>query len=409
MIIENIEYYRFNITIDYYKNLIYVKSLSNNYNDVTINILDSNSSNNDDNLLYSTQSEFHKDLTIWYRVFKDFTDLYGIKVNIIYENEIIKSEYFRFKNNFGNNIKPIALKIVHSYLGVGDIIAVSPLIRKLYKIYNQKITFICDKKVYEFYKNNIYINSIINYDDVDDNFINNYHIFDVFDNSPNHIYYSDLKLLASSNLGITLKESEMEYDYIPDKYIDIPELPKKYICINPYITGIDRSWEKKQWQKLVDLLNNIGIYVVSIGKRNDENGGPYHNLNIRLGVDLAGKECQNNLSQTWYIINKSDMFIGFDTGMYIFAGTTDTNILMLGWYGDPYYHQAVRNGDRNYKFHTVRGDCDVYCLTDPKFDVDIHGNIILRHPVQECMLNKNFICKPTPESTYIKIKDILYS
>ena len=96
----------------------------------------------------------------------------------------------------------------------------------------------------------------------------------------------------------------------------------------------------------------------------------------------------------------------FDSGIYIFAGTTDANILMLGWYGDPYYHQAVRRESKDYKFYTVRGDCDIYCLTDPRIDIDEHGTVTRRHAVWHCRLKKNFQCIPTVEQTYNKIIEI---
>ena len=202
------------------------------------------------------------------------------------------------------------------------------------------------------------------------------------------------------------KDEELETVYFPDEFIPI-ELPEKYVCINTGIRGPERSWEKEKWQSLVNQLNNDGIYVVSIGRDSGEPIKPYHNLDIKLGLDLCGNSLQNSLSQTWHIINKSDIFISFDTGLYLFAGTTDTHILMLGWCGDPYYHQSYRNGSKYYKFSTVRGECSEYCLTDPKWDLLEHGNLKLRHVAPKCELGIDFRCKPTVEQTFNEVKLIL--
>jgi len=302
------------------------------------------------------------------------------------------------------NKKPVAVYVWHE-LGMGDQIAITPLIRKLYNIYGEKITLFTPTPYFEFikefFKNNPYIEKHIK---VGDENSENYEKFIVFHNNWNDYYYSDLRQLAANGAGFTLKEEEMDLDYFPDSYINIDELPEKFVCINPYISGIDRTWEREKWQELVDRLNGDGIFVVSIGK-GIENVN-YYNLDIKLGIDLCNKECQNNLSQTWHIINKSEFFVSFDSGIFIFAGTTDTHIIQIGWYGDPYYHMPMRKGIRGYKYDHIRGECDVYCLTDPKFDLYLLGTIMAKHKVQTCVLDKNWICKPSPEKVYLKIKEL---
>ena len=294
----------------------------------------------------------------------------------------------------------IGINIINQ-IGLGDFMAITPLLRKLYYIFNQKIIIFGSSGYLDFIKNNPYV----------ENFYSNYNledfkdceIYNIFDDW-NSYYYYDLRQLCASKFNLFLKENEMEYNYYPDEYIKIDELPEKYVCLNPYTSGPDRSWEIEKWQELVDKLNNDGICVVTIGK--GENG-PFHHLDIKLGVDLCGDERQNDLSQTWHIINNSDCFVSFDCGMYIFAGTTNTQIIQLGWYGDHYLHAPIRNGKRFEKYSCIRGNCDIFCLTDPKYDFLEHGNIKTRHPVWTCVLNTNFSCKPDVNGVYFEIKNYL--
>lgn len=392
-----IDDYHFSITMDLYEDTIYVKSLSSKYRDVFVNIKDEN-----DYSIYGSSCYFqHKSETYWFKLIDPITDydyLYVEITDALDNDKIIKKEKFRIKDKCGHIIKPIIVHIVQK-MGVGDVMSITPFIRKLYNIYDRKIDLYCHDIHSEFFRNNIYLNSVnlksLPQDD-------KHEIFRVFDETPNAYYYSDMKQLAPKSAGMTLKEEELFYDYSPESFDVIEELPSRYVCLNPRIIGPDRSMEKSEWQYIVDELNKDNIPVVTIGRED----GSFHKLDIKIGVDLAGDERQKNLSQTWHIINGGDIFVGFDTGMYIFAGTTDTHILLLGWYGDPYYHQAIRQGSRNYKFTHLRGPCDVYCLTDPKFDVDEWSTIKMRHPVWNCPLNKNFICKPSPKMIVNEIKNI---
>jgi len=322
------------------------------------------------------------------------------------------SPIFTYTHIKQHEIKPIAVYAWHE-LGLGDSMSLSPIIRKLSNIYDEKITLFWPTPkfnlVKDFYKNNPYIEKIIRVGDTEgeesfDALVKKYDRYVVFNNEWIDYSLSDLRQMAASKVGFTLKDEEMNMDYIPDEYIKIENLPEKYVCINPYIAGVDRTWEKEKWQDLVNRLNNDGVYVVAIGK-----GVPnidYYNLDIKLGVDLCNQECQNNLSQTWHILNKSDFFVTFDCGMYIFAGTTDTYIIQLGWYSDPFYHAPIRKGVRYYKYDNIKGDCDVYCDSEAKFNVKEFGTMREKHMVQYCFLDRNWICKPPSERVYNKIKEL---
>jgi len=295
----------------------------------------------------------------------------------------------------------IGIYIVNQ-VGLGDFIAITPLLRKLHYIFGQKITIFGYPQYEEFLKNNPYVDNLFIHGNYDTEILKNYEIYNVFDNW-NEYYYYDLRQLCAKSFGIFLKDTEMDYDYYPNDYIKI-DLPEKYVCLNPYTSGPDRSWEIEKWQELVDKLKDNGIPVVTIGRGDNNNkNGPFFHLNIKLGIDLCGDERQNDLSQTWHIINNSMCFISFDCGMYIFAGTTNTHIIQLGWYGDHYFHAPVRNGKRFQKYSCVRGNCHLFCLTDPRIDFITHGNIKTRHPVWTCVLNTNFNCKPNVEQVYSEV------
>jgi hypothetical protein len=299
------------------------------------------------------------------------------------------------KTENGIIIKPVILRIANK-VGMGDQMWLSPSIRKLYTIYGRKVIISSHRENYiwgnylyetykEFLKNNRYVNYFIDSEDID-----NEDMYDIFEGYPSGEDYVwlDLKKLVSLPFNFLLNDDELYLDYVPDKYVPIENLPEKYVCINPYVTGIERSWEKEKWQELVDLLNKQGIYVVSIGVQK------YYNLDIKLGLDLAG--VQYDMSQTWHIINKSGTFISFDCGVYILAGTTNTKIVLLGWKCDEKLHQPKKD-----KFSCVRGNCDIYCGTDIKSIFDKNGTLkIINSYPNGCPLNKNYGCKPTPKQVF---------
>ena len=291
-------------------------------------------------------------------------------------------------------------------MGVGDFMWTSPFIRKLFNIYNRKVDIYGYPNYEEFIQNNPYVNNFYDKTKYSKEDINNKNEnFDVFTDFGVSYFYSDLRQLACKSAGMNLKEEELEIDYVPDEYIEIEGLPEKYVVINPRIIKPERTFKNgEDWQKLVDKINDLGIAVVAIGVGPSEH---YNKLNIKNGLNMIYDDRQNSLSQTWHIINKSECFITFDTGIYVFAGTTDTNILLNGWTCDPWFHQPVRKGSRDYKFHTIRGNCPIYCTTDPKINVDTYGTIMKMHKSNKCVLNKGYECVPTVEMNIDKLKEIL--
>ncbi len=369
----------------------HITTLSNNYNNKSTLVLFKNS---DGDVLYETNSVFEKDITVWYKLFISPKELKRITVEIYSNDVLIESK----------EIQENQLSIyVDKELGVGDFMWATPFIRKLSNIYNRKLDIYCYPKYNEFLKNNPYINNIYNrseyYSDI------NNENFEIFYDHGTPYFYSDLRQLACKSAGMTLKDDECDLDYIPDEYIEIENLPDNYVVINPRIDHKERTFKNvEDWQKLVNSINELGFSVVAIGVGPSEH---YDKLNIKNGLNMIYDDRQNSLSQTWHIINNSQCFITFDTGIYVFAGTTDTNILLNGWTCDPWYHQPIRNGSRDYKFFTVRGDCPIYCTSDPKSNVDQFGTINIMHKSNECILNTNYACTPTVEMVVDKLSKIL--
>lgn len=396
----------FTISLDLYTRRIQINLINKKYSDKPLKFTIKG-----DDIVYQETIQVSIEYSYYNFACIDYIIYTKLFFEIFDGDELIHQESMSFKNPYGGPIRIPAIYIENE-LGLGDIMAITPIMRKLHNIYEQRVTLIVPPftkgHFYEFMFNNPDMNTVIKHDEFSDP-DKRYDTFHIFTHNWNSYYYSDLRQLCAHSCGMTLKENEMDIIYVPFQYEEIENLPEHYVVINPAIRPIDRNWEKEQWQELADKLNSLGIYVVSIGRDLGEEVKTYYNLDIKLGLDLCGKECQNSISQTWHIINKSDAFIGFDTGIYILAGSTDTHIILLGWYGDPFYHQPYRNGNRNYKFSHIRGNCDIFCLTDPKYDIAEHGTATMRHPVLKCVLNLHHRCKPTPQMIFKETVRVLFN
>ena len=398
----------FSFKIDIYTNMLNIYLINKEYENKPLQFIVRNGSEiiYKENFLLAIEFFFFTNKLV-------FSNLNFVTFEIHYNDIKIYDEEFRFRDKY-NPLKMPAVR-VYNVMGLGDLMTMTPAVKKLHEIYKQKVTIILsshraahnnlvNEYFIEFIKNNPHVNKVFNWDTFTDP-ENKYEIYHIFDSDWNAYYYCDLKQLCASKCGFTLKEDELNMIYVPDEYIPI-DLPKEYVCISPAIRGPERSWDKDQWQKLVNILNKNNIPVVSIGRDSGEDIKHYYNLDIELGMDLCGKDCQNSLSQTWYIINNSNVFVTFDTGLYIFAGTTDTHILLCGWPADPFTHQSYRKGSKYYKFSHIRGNCNEFCLNDPKWDLMEHGNLKLRHPGPTCELGINYACKPSVDQVFSEIMNI---
>ena len=299
---------------------------------------------------------------------------------------------------------------------LGDTLAATPTLRKLYNSYNQKISVITHHPY--LFSNNPYVDVIYNeiFNRITEEQKQEYEVFNSFNIGyhPNGVCYKhnamDIRQFHAINLGFMLSKDDMELDYISDEYEPIEGLPEKYILIHPVQNWDSRTWDAKKWQLLTKLLNERGIAVVSVGKDSSELGGsnvdkPVFNFQIDLGMNLMN---QTSLSQTWHLINNSMCFITMDSGLLHLAGTTDVEIIQLGSSINPEFRSPYRNGSQEYKYHYVRGGCGLNCASDMKYGVREWGSIQGIPSLVNCLERKEtFECHPSVIQVYQKVIEMV--
>jgi len=332
--------------------------------------------------------DWHHWFTVYYKVKK-------IDVSLFENGDCVYKETARLTDDHLRLIAHPIFYVSASYLGLGDHLSVIPAIEKLSKSYERKIDVII--KHPELLINNPYVNNIYKLGVDPISHLNNprVKIYDPYANIDFKFFSVDLRDVASYGCGFGLLTEEKQINFYPDPFIEIKELPKYYMLINPCIRGVDRDLGKEGWQKVVDILNEKGVFVVAEGANNPDGSPNYHQLNIKNGLNLCGDPRMNSLSQIWHLINRSDAYVTFDTGMYILAGTTGAQILLIDSYFDNEFHKPYRKNKE--KLVVIKGECEEKCLSKLKYHVKEHGN--LRQPlVQKCALNySTFKCIPSPE------------
>lgn len=361
--------------------------------------------NENDIMLYDQRVDILSDehinsgFNFYFTISNDNREIY-VKV---YENEsLIFNESIRIKNLYGNVIHDPLVLIYAYHLGLGDCLWANPTIKKLYKAYNRKINVITrypELLINSPYVNNVYTTNLKeSHDEIYEkyNCKSNNNFFEIFPYFTDKWATIDLRETAAFNCGFHLTPEERTVEFFANEFKKI-ELPGKYVLLNPRINGPDRDIGQEKWQKLIDILNDNDVNVVTIGVKN-KNGIPeYHDVNVKLGVNICGLDCQSNLSQTWHIMNLSNCFVTFDTGMYILAGTTNTQLFLIGWYANPHWHKPFRNGSYDYKLKVIDGDCKESCISNLKYYVREHGKLC-QPAVQKCALNyPEFKCIPSVE------------
>lgn len=330
------------------------------------------------------------------------------KINIndlfFYHGKISDLEYDYIKQQLMTNY---LLKINSTSLG--DTLAVTPTLRKLYHCYNKKIDIVTYHP--ELFKNNKYVNKIYNFSDkINLQFYSE--IFNTFlgvggykneygvEKKHNTI---DIRQFHAIDLGFMLNENEMHYDYVPDEFINIEDLPTNYICLHVANTWPSRTYSDENWQKLINIINDNDIPIVLIGKNAHESGfynidKPTKKLTFKKGLDLTNKL---NISQCWHVINRCSYFITMDSGLLHLAGTTDANIIQLGSSINNKLRAPYRNGSQDYKYKYIGGSCNLFCASDIKYGVKEWKTIQGIPPLINCLENKNtFECHPIPVDVF---------
>ena len=295
---------------------------------------------------------------------------------------------------------------------LGDTLAVTPTLRKLYKSYGKKISIATHHP--EIFENNPYVDHIFN--EMTEEIKTTFEVFVSFNIGyhPNGICYKhnamDIRQFHAINLGFMLTKDEMEMDYIPKPIDTIKGLPEKYVLIHPVQNWDSRTWDSKKWQMLTKLLNERGIAVVSIGKDSSELGGsnvdkPVFNFQIDLGLNLMNN---TDMDQAWYLIQNSMCFITMDSGLLHLAGTTDAEIIQLGSSINPEFRSPYRKGSQEYKYHYVVGGCGLNCASDMRYGVREWNSIQGIPSLVNCLERKEtFECHPNPLIVYNKIMEII--
>jgi ADP-heptose:LPS heptosyltransferase len=300
---------------------------------------------------------------------------------------------------------------------IGDILSSTPTIKKLYESYGKKI--LVSTHIPEIFDDNPFVEKTYFANSINLEYMKNTHIvhstFDILGKKTERgVEYKhsriDIRQYHAISLGFMLTRDEMTCEFYPKEFQEIEGLPENYVLIHPVQTWPNRTWPSRNWMDLTKKLNEVGISVVSIGKDASEKGffnieKPTFNFEIDLGLNLMN---QTSLSQAWHLINKSMCFITMDSGLLHLAGTTDTEILMLGSSINPEFRLPYRNGSQEYKTNYLRGSCDLLCSSNMKHGVSEWGDIQGVPPLIGCLENKKtFECHPDIDSVYNLVRKLV--
>ena len=310
--------------------------------------------------------------------------------------------------------------LIHS-TSFGDTLASTPTLRYISQSHNQKINIVTHKK--HIFKNNPHVNNCLSFDEFNDLDMSNIIKYESFtyagrqDNNGVEKKFShiDTRQLHAMDLGFQLMPHQMEYDYNPD-YVELSyDLPERYVVCHITQNWANRTWDTKNWQRLINWLSDNKIFTVLIGQDHSEK------LHDSISVDPLIKSCPNlenlygldltnkiELEEMYQVIKGSSVIVTMDTGPLHIAGCTDTHILQLGSATHPLLRIPYRNNTQNYKYDFVGGTCDIFCNSDLKYNVKEWGHINAVGPLTECSENKpTFECHPQVNNVIDKIESLL--
>lgn len=339
-------------------------------------------------------------------------DVISKKINQILEN-------YNMKNKKMDNISNIYY-LIHS-ISFGDTLAATPTLRYLSQSHNKKINVVTHKP--HIFKNNQYVNEILSFDEFYKLNLPDVIKYESFtypgrlDNNGIEKKFShiDTRQLHAMDLGFQLLPHQMEYDYNPDHVELTYDIPDEYVVCHITQNWPNRTWDTKNWQKLIDWLSDNKIFTVLIGMDHKEivhesiTTDPLTKecpkLNNLYGIDLTNKI---SLEETYQIIKNGKILISMDSGPMHIAGCTDTHILQIGSAIHPLLRIPYRNNTQNYKYSFVGGSCNLFCNSNLKYNVKEWGHINAVPPQTDCLENKpTFECHPPVDKVIKEIKNIL--
>ena len=310
--------------------------------------------------------------------------------------------------------------IIHSN-SFGDTLSASPTLRYLYKSHNTKINVVTHNK--NVFNNNPYVDKVFSFDEFvgsSDKDTLKYESFTFpgqtdrngIEKKFSHI---DTRLLHSMDLGFQLLPDDMSYDFYPDPINLDVDLPNQYVVLHTTTNWPNRTWDKNEWQKLIDWLSDNKIFTVLIGFGYKEklheslSDQPLEKVcpdfNNLYGIDLTN---QGSVSDMWWVINGSKCIVTMDSGPLHIAGCTDTHILQLGSAINPKFRAPYRNGSQDYKYHFIGGSCEIFCNSNLYYNVLHWGDINHIPPQPGCLENKpKFECHPPLQKVITKIQELV--
>jgi len=289
-------------------------------------------------------------------------------------------------------------------LAIGDCICATPTIRKISSIYNKKVTVFSHHP--DIFSRLPYVEKSLDVKDYislekSEKLKSDFDLHYSFWKMGQKVQLSDdrgielkhamidIRQYHSIDNGFMLLKDELQCDYVPEQSEVILNLPSRYVCLHPFINWDSRTWSKESWKNLIINLRELDINVVIIGKdsidsnlieylKNGVSGKTDSRVFEELGskrsseividgiIDLTNK---TTLSEAWHIINSSECFVTMDSGLLHLAGTTDAEIIQLGSSINPEYRAPYRNGSQSYKYHYVKGTCNLYCASNLKYSL----------------------------------------
>lgn len=295
---------------------------------------------------------------------------------------------------------------------LGDTIASIPTIRKISKGYETPLTVFSNYP--EIFLNHPCVKESFHSDDSKDG----YNVIQTFGHITGRAYniggqdiefkhsQIDVRQFHATSLGFSLLPEEMEIDLYIEEEWDVGF--KDYVVIHPTYTWASRTWDQEKWQELVYKLNEAKIPVIAIGKSTFEYGWsnidkPIMELDIPLGKSFMDSP-KSTLPKIRGLLRKARCIVLMDCGLLHLAGTTDTNIIQLGSSINPKLRAPYRKGSQEYKYHYIKGGCDLFCASNLKYNIKEHNTIQGVPLLKSCLENKpTFECHPSVDQVVSKV------
>lgn len=298
-----------------------------------------------------------------------------------------------------------AIKI--STWALGDTISAVPTINKLAKTYEQPITVFSSHK--DLFKNHPSVLEVKNLNDSTEGYT--VHTTMVFDDHKQHNNI-DIRQFHAWDIGISLTTDELECDLYCEEDPGINLGEYDYVIIHPSKTWASRTWSQENWQYLADKLRYNGFEVIAIGNDNNQTEWNYDQQKfiskglhkIEGVIDLTNG---STVPELRWLMKNAFCVVTMDSGPLHIAGTTDCHIVHLGSSINPKLRAPWRNGTQDYKYHYVKGECDLFCASNQKYGIKEWGTIKGVPPLEKCQENyEEFKCHSTPEKVLETILSI---